>query len=80
MFQLALSDSFEYLFYGSTAGINMFTLTVRRSTLVVRIVYRRQIPTTKVVPRAARVKIELEVVGRGSATQLQMGKKKNSIV
>ena len=36
---LALSDSFEYqcYMYGSTANGNMFTLTVRGSTLVVRI-------------------------------------------
>ena len=36
---LALSASFEYLYYGSTAVINIFTLslTVRRSTLNVRI-------------------------------------------
>ena len=33
----ALSDSFEYLCYGSTANIYIFTLTVRGSTLVVRI-------------------------------------------
>ena len=32
---LALSDSFEYLCYGSAAIINIFTLTVRGSTLVV---------------------------------------------
>ena len=31
--QLALSDSFEYLCYGSTAIRNIFTLTVRRSSL-----------------------------------------------
>ena len=30
-------DSFEYLCYGSTAILNMFTLTVRGPTLVVRI-------------------------------------------
>ena len=35
--RLALSDSFEYLCYGSTTIINIFTLTVRGSTLVVRI-------------------------------------------
>ena len=39
---LALSDSFEYLCYGSTKIKNIFTLTVRGSTLVV---------TTKVDPR-----------------------------
>ena len=31
------SDSFEYLCYGSTIIINIFTFTVRGSTLVVRI-------------------------------------------
>ena len=34
---LAFSDSFEYLFYGVTAIRNIFILTVRESTLVVRI-------------------------------------------
>ena len=33
MSQLALSDSFEYLCYGSTAIRNMLTLTVLGSTL-----------------------------------------------
>ena len=33
----AISDSFEYLCYGSTAIINIFTLTAQRATLVVRI-------------------------------------------
>ena len=55
----ALSDSFEYLCYGSTPIINIFTLrpTVRGSNLVVRMrrqitdVYRRQILKTKVIPR-----------------------------
>ena len=37
MSSLALSDSFEYLWYGSTAIRNIFTLTVRGSTLDVRI-------------------------------------------
>ena len=40
--------------------INIFTLTARGSTLDVRI-YRRQILTTKVDPRAARVKVETSV-------------------
>ena len=69
---LALSDSFEYLCYGSTAIRYIFTLTVRGSTLVVRI-WRLQtsdsddwslsprckgeILTTKVDPRAVRAKI-----------------------
>ena len=34
---LYLSDSFKYLCYGSTAIINIFTLTVQGSTLVIRI-------------------------------------------
>ena len=34
--QSALSASFEYLCYGSTANINSFTLTVHGSTLDVR--------------------------------------------
>ena len=34
---LDLSDSFKYLCSGSTAVINMFTLIVRRSILVVGI-------------------------------------------
>ena len=37
MSELALSDSFEYLCYGSMAIINIFTLTARGSTLDVRI-------------------------------------------
>ena len=37
MSQLAFSDSLEYLCYGSTAIINIFTLTVRGTTLEVRI-------------------------------------------
>ena len=36
-FYLALSDSFEYLCYGSTVITNIFTLTVLGWTLVVRI-------------------------------------------
>ena len=73
---LALSDSFEYLCYGSTTIRNIFILTARGSTLDVRIlrlqtsdsddkrrlksesdVYRRQILTTKVDPRAVRVNV-----------------------
>ena len=57
MSQLALSDSFEYLCYGSAVIRNIFILTVRGLTLVVTIcVYRRQILTTKVYPRAVRIK------------------------
>ena len=34
---VALSDSFEYLCYGSTVSINIFTFTLRVATLVMRI-------------------------------------------
>ena len=47
---VSLSDSFEYLCYRSNAIINIFILTVRGSTLVVRMIL-----TTKVYPRAVRV-------------------------
>ena len=47
---LALSDSFEYLCYGSTTIINISTLIVQESD-----VYKRQILTTKVDPRTVRV-------------------------
>ena len=50
MFELALSDSFVYLCYGSTMIINICTLTVWGFD-----VYRREILTTKVDPRAVRV-------------------------
>ena len=50
----ALSDSFEYLCYGSTAIRNIFSLSVRGSTLESE-VCRRQILTTKVDPRAVSV-------------------------
>ena len=57
MAQLALSDSFEYLCYGFPAIRNILILTVRGSTLVLESdVYRRQILTTKVYPRAVRGK------------------------
>ena len=36
MTQLAFSNLFEYLCYGSTATVNIFTLTVVGSTLDVR--------------------------------------------
>ena len=63
---LALSHSFEYICYGSTAIENIFTLTVWGSTLDVRMIlmtkvdpqsdiYRRQILMTKVDPRILRV-------------------------
>ena len=56
MFPSALSDSFEYLCYGSTATINIFTPTVRGSTLVCESdVYRHQILMTKVGPRTVKV-------------------------
>ena len=48
MSKLALTDSFEYLCYGSTTIRNMFTLTVRGST-------RRQILTAKVYPQTVGV-------------------------
>ena len=42
---------------GATSIINMFTLKVRGSTLVVRtVVYRRQILSNKVDPRSVKVK------------------------
>ena len=56
MSQLALSDSFEYLCYGSTAIINIFILTARESD-----VHRRQILTSKVDPRAVRAKQTLDI-------------------
>ena len=58
MSQFALSDSLEYLCYGSTAIINMFTdITVRGSTFDVRIcVYRSEILTSNVDSGAASVK------------------------
>ena len=46
MSSLALSDSFEYLCYGSADMRNICTLTV----------YRRQIMTTNVDPRTVRFK------------------------
>ena len=87
------------------AIINVFTFTERESTLVVRIWRLRQILTTKVDPRAVRVKSHLlrmkwvfkhqdlqmfglklantgifhplDVVGRGSETQRQVGENLN---
>ena len=52
MSSLPFSDSFEYICYGSTDIINSFTLTLRGLILDV---YRRQILTTKVDPRAVKV-------------------------
>ena len=49
MSYLDVSDSFEYLCYGSTAIINSFTL------YSAGIDFSRQILTTKVYPRAVRV-------------------------
>ena len=49
---MALSYSFEYLCYGSTAIINLFTLTCG-----VGIDFSRQNLTTKVDPRAVMVKL-----------------------
>ena len=54
MSQLAFSDLFEYLCYGSTAITHMFIHTVRGSTLDDPR-YRRQILTTKFGLRAVRV-------------------------
>ena len=45
----SLSESFEYLCYGSTASRNILILTESD-------VFRRQILTTKVGPRTVRVK------------------------
>ena len=58
MSYFALSDSFEYLCYGSAAIINICTLTVQGSTVVVipmLCVYRREILTTKVDPALLRL-------------------------
>ena len=54
MSSLAFYDSFDYLCYGHTVIRNIFTLTVRGSTLVVRI-YRRQNLSTNVDPRTVKV-------------------------
>ena len=57
MSSLAISDSFEYLCYGSKAIRNIFTLTVQdRHWSTECDVYRRQILSTKVDPRVVRVK------------------------
>ena len=58
MCSLALPDSFEYLCYRSTAIRNMCTLSPEGSSLVDRIC-RRQILSTKVDPRAVRVKHQM---------------------
>ena len=47
MSQLALSDSFEYICYGSTAIINIFTV---RGSATESDVCRRQVLTYKEVP------------------------------
>ena len=59
----ALADSFEYICYGSTANrpINIFTVTARGLTSESD-VYRRQILTSKVDPRAVRVKPLLTII------------------
>ena len=54
MSSLTVSDTFEYLCYGCVAIIDMFTLTVRGSTLDFRI-YGGQILRSKVDPRAMRI-------------------------
>ena len=51
---VAISDPFKYLCYGTTTTINIFPFTVRGSPLESD-VYRRQILTSKVDPRAERV-------------------------
>ena len=55
---LVISNSFEYLCYGSTATIKTFTLTVRGSTRGSKSesgIYKRQILTSKDGPCTARV-------------------------
>ena len=53
-----LSDSFEYLCYGSTAIINIVTLSVRdRLYTSESDVYRWQALMTKVDPRTVRAKL-----------------------
>ena len=57
MSQFALSGSFEYLCYGSTAIINIFySQCVDQLQSSESDVHRRQILTAKVDPRAVRVK------------------------
>ena len=56
-----LSDSFEYLCYGSTAIRNIFTATVGGGGSTSEFdVYRRQILTSKVDPRIIKVKYPLQ--------------------
>ena len=58
MSSFALSDSFEYLWYGSTAIKNIFTLPVQGANLDVRIWrLETQIMSTKVDPRTVRVNV-----------------------
>ena len=52
---LAFPDSFEYLCYGSTAIIIIFTLTERQNLTKAGNDFSRQILTTKVHPRTVRV-------------------------
>ena len=56
MSSLALSDSFEYLCYGSTAIINLLILSVLGPHLSESDVCRRQILTYNYIPRTERVK------------------------
>ena len=58
MFFFSIWNHHNCLSHGTTAIRDIFTITVRRLTLVVRIC-RRQILTTKVDPRAVRVKAVL---------------------
>ena len=62
MSQLALTDSFEYICYGSTTIRNMFTLTVRGST-------RRQILTSKVYSQTVMV---IAICKKDSKMELQL--------
>ena len=58
---LAISDSFEYLCYGSRPAINICGDRLSSSESDV---YRRHILTTKVDPRAVRVKDNITTVIR----------------
>ena len=63
MSQLAVSASFEYLCYGSTAIKNILILSVRNRLYTSEShVYKRQILTYKDGPRAERVKVKLLVI------------------
>ena len=59
MSKLALSDSFEYIWYGSTAITDLFNFfnrgAVFRLQNLTSIVYSGQVQTSNVGPRAERV-------------------------